>query len=246
MTTESKEIKVGDAMLITTKWGAKPFTASVSKVTKRQFRLTSGEGEEYGPFKLESNSKWNNKVQGSRITYFELWDSRHSRFGNHEVYFESSLEYLEETHREHAIADLEKKAEQDAHRAKAERRHNEEMETVREACGGQSGLILRTRTQETMPDGSRLYTIDAPINPRYEERKGSWERLIIRCKDIEEIDFNKMRKGASEEEAKFKMVESNYTYCNESSSSFASISTSKHDDDAAAIWNSLHRQYFSW
>lgn len=241
----TKEIEVGDVMVVVMDSGCKPETGNVSRVTKKQFRVTLVGGKEAGPFSKNEHSCYPPiETESGRWTekYHELavksrFNRKHTKAYRHS---DTVVAYLEEKATEADKAREEKKERGQREREEQDARRAAELKEVKEAAGGEGGLTLRTRMKEILPDGSRLYTINAPVSPQYEERKGGFEVIVIRCKNVEEMDW------AGDGLAKVKKVEMAYTYVNASTSSFGSCSTHSYGNDADAIWDALRYQYHSW
>lgn len=123
-------------------------------------------------------------------------------------------------------------------------RHDAEVAEVK-AAWATKDLRNPTSFGDVMPDGSRVYTLDIPVKAEYVERKLGWERIIVRCKDVEDYDWDRLHKAENEEDAKVRRVEMAMTYCNGSSHSFTSCSTEKHDSDEDGLWEAMRHCYHS-
>jgi hypothetical protein len=258
-TTVDRVPTVGDVVLLRPRYDHEPvITGNVSRTSKTQFRVTGSDGKEYGPFKMESWNQHDDRLEdGSPAGYdstdpatrfhFCRFDCRSKYDKYHACYFNTDFARgVLQGIRDQAIQRAEAKQAASAKRQQEyEERVTAELAEVRAAMNAPVGMPL-FRTQDTMPDGSRVYTIDLPVYPKHAERKKGWERLIVRCWDGEDYDFAKYRETGDEAAAKIKVVESAYTYCNGSSGSFSSVSTSRFSSDEEAVWDACRRQYHSW
>lgn len=254
--------KVGDEIILHPRLDHDPvITGNVSRITKTQFRVTGTDGKEHGPFKIEGG--WfrdvSLKEDGTTATYEDQRDpevnvTRYcwTRFAHHvrksyDKYTrcEFNCPFLAElAEREAAEA---KKRIDDKRAAEAARQQEyadriaRELAEVKEACGNPAS-ICRMVLPDRMPDGSRIYTVDIPVRPQYAERKKGWERLIIRCWDGHEVNWDAPRESDGSR-AFIRATESAYTYCNGGSSSFTSVSTSRYSNDEEAVWDAIRSRY---
>ena len=218
-------LNVGDAVLYTKNYGARPVAGNVHKVTKTQVRVTLVDGTEVGPFKREAFNGQHEVIKsGSYRTYSAVW---------------AKTDEIEKNQNETADKAEKNAAEKKDAEAKRQQEYAErlaaELAEVKAAYGDRLrfGAIC-----DQMPDGSRVYTVDMPVKPCYAERKAGWERVIVRCKAAEYWDFRA--------DVQKKGVESAYTYINGSSCSFASCSSGRFETDEDAVWDALRQQYHSW
>lgn len=255
--------KVGDEMILHPRLGHDPvITGNVSRVTKTQFRVTGTDGKEYGPFKLESG--WSRNVylkeDGAVATYEDQRDPKievtnycWTRFEHHvrksyDKYTrcEFKCQFLVDlVEREKAEA-IRRAAEKNAAAEKQRQEYAEEkarqLKEVQDACGSLEGE-LPPMIKKVMPDGSRVYFASIPVKPCLRERKAGWEEVIIRCKDVEDFDWDNPRDPETGERNVVVKVEAHYTYINGSSSSFSLVSGSKFDSDEDAVWNAIRDRY---
>lgn len=110
-------------------------------------------------------------------------------------------------------------------------RKAKELAEARDAVGNlQSRIVF----QDQLPDGSRFYLLDIPVQDA--GRKG-FERLIVRCMDDKEDLFGRERPDS---------VLACYTYANAESRSFSSVSGNRHRTDEEALWEAIRAEYHSW
>lgn len=255
--TVSRTIRLGDVMLLEPRRSAgKAITGNVSRITKKQFRVVGSDGKEHGPFKLEG---WNQRKELLEDGSVASWEStepatQYSWDRFEEVSYKTGDEFDACTFNHQMVADglnartiravseaEEKKAAEAKRQQEYDERTARELAEVKAALGcgnGENLFIIGGPCQKsTMPDGSRVYTIDIPAHPAYAERKAGWERVIVRCKDAKYYDFeaHEHKQG----------VEAAYTYIHGGSCSFASCSTTNYSSDEEAIWDALRRQYHS-
>lgn len=223
-------LNAGDLVYYVARHGDRPKTGSVSRVTKTQARvqLSPMDGDkEVGPFKREG------------------WEGRHPIIGSSGYRSDAHIypvnpwneKMLNERADQMEIDRAEKAAEA---KARQERILAEVASQLTEVKTAWFANDLRNPSSfgDTMPDGSRVYTIDIPVRPAMVERKKGWERLIVRCWADEEMDW---RNGGTKD-----VVRSAYTYCNGGTSSFASCSTGQYTTDEEAVWDAIRREYHNW
>lgn len=231
-------IQVGLKVLYVVRDGAEFQEGTVTKVTKATFKfVTDHNGKEHGPFSNAPN--WNKE--------YEVWKA--PKWGRDARVVEDTIVNRQEIIDRNARLQAER--EQKVLQAKIRQQEREEeearqLEVVMDACGCHSGLPLKQmRSMETMPDGSRIYTLVIPVKPEYVERKKGWELIIVRCKDVDDMDWDSPRDENGDRKM-IRLVEAAYTYTNGESYSFASISTSKYKNDQDAVWDAIRSQYHSW
>jgi hypothetical protein len=221
-------LNLNDQVYYVKKYGDRPRTGTVTRVTKTQVRITPDGGQnELGPFKREG------------------WDGRHERIGSRskwdggEVYPRTTTVWETLNARADAVetARAEREAKRDQQLKERDERIAAELAEVKEAWFAKDPRSPDS-FGDIMPDGSRIYTVDIPVKPEYAERKKNWERVIVRCWDGEEIDWRNNRMKP--------IVESAYTYCNGSSCSFSSVSTNRTATDEEAVWDAIRSQYHRW
>lgn len=224
--------QVGDVVLVRKEFGDAPMAVAVNRVTKTQVLVTVA-GRERRFDVRRGNEAWGyEEFQASRWSQLKLFP-----------YTEQKEAKLIEEHKEHVKQQAKKRAAEDLRRAEERADAVRKMAEAKAACGG--SLFGRVRCQDTMPDGSRMYVVDIPVHPNLEERKKGWERLMVRCVDVEELDWDSGRDDDGNL-AKTQKVEAAYTYANGASHSFASVSTSKFDSDEDALWDAVRSQYHAW
>lgn len=258
--------KIGDEMILHPRLDHdQVITGNVSRTTKTQFRVTGTDGKEHGPFKLEGG--WNRNVylkeDGTAATYEEQRDPEveatnycWTRFEHHvrksyDKYTrcEFKCQFLVDL-AEREKAEVKRRADdKQADRERQERERAElksrELKEVQDACGSLEGE-LPPMIKKVMPDGSRMYFASIPVKPCHRERKAGWEEVIVRCKDVEDIDWDQPRDPETGKRNMVIKVEAHCTYVNGSSSSFASVSGSKFDSDEEAVWDAIREQYHRW
>ncbi len=238
----ANELKVGDQVLFVASRDKDPEVLRVIKITKAMFvvdrPMTPVLPAPYR-FSRHLSTEWNGPDKPYRSYYEPYKTGKYSPYRYFKVY-----PFTEEMHAVlQAEADKtrkrqeEQRIERDRKEAEREAEHLRQLEEVRIACNAPMGFPM-CRCQDTMPDGSRMYVIDVPVKPEHKERKKDWERLIIRCWDVEDYEWRF--------ETKISKVKSAYTYCNGDSCSFSSVSTSRYDTDHDAVWEAVRRQYHSW
>ena len=99
---------------------------------------------------------------------------------------------------------------------------------------------MHCRTNETLPDGSRLYLLNVPVKPENAERKKGFCVAMVRCAEREDWDF------ASGSTAKVKVTEMHMTYCDGNTSSFSSCSGERVANDEEALWAAATYLYCKW
>lgn len=154
-------------------------------------------------------------------------------------YSEELLAELKASIEAEKAAKEEKKQANEKKARERENREEEKMRIFRDACKRPDGISeLKIVLEQTMPDGSRFYTIQMPVNPEYVDRKKGWEMTTVHCWDGKKLDF---RQGKEVDR-----VEYAYTFCNGSSGSFSSCSTCYAVDDTEALWEAAKDVYFHW
>jgi hypothetical protein len=220
---------VGDKVLFTVSdsVSAAFVEGSVTRVTKKQARAILQDGKEVGPFERESRNRDGYYAQSLVVP------SRQFRY-----LYEDTLANREELTRRfegRKEASRRKREEADQRRREFEERIAAELKEVREAMKTPMGMPM-FRMQDTLPDGSRMYMVDIAVHPSYGERKGGWQRMIIRCN----------KSNMSNIFGDCKPVEMSYSYSHGGTSSFASCSSNQFASDEEAVWDAIRREYFSW
>jgi len=220
MTTETQnQINNGDTVIYRENYGTKPVYAVVNRVTKKQFYIILADSMEKGPYYREA-SGWEDTQSFQIVT-------RHGRSNVH-LSTDENFQRLMNEHVEHQKRQAEKKAKQEERAESIRLRNEQELSEVKVAVEAAGGINTCLYAKEIMPDGSRLYMVNLPCR----NEKKTWERLWIKCQ--------KPTYSLREDEE----VEMSYTYANNNSSSFSSVSTSRHKTDEDAIWNACKSQYF--
>lgn len=252
-TTQNRTPQVGDAMILQPRNDTDgAITGNVCRVTKRQFRVTGTDGNEYGPFRLEA---WNLHEcvleDGSYAGYdstepatqygwqlFESWERKsYAKYTSCTFKHEWLMERAAKVKAKAELRRDEKQAAEDKRRREYAERIARELAEVKEACDN-TGLPDLEHFYKIMPDGSRIYTVDIPVHPNFAERKKGWERVIVRCWAGEGYDWQKHENKP--------VTKSAYTYCNGSSSSFSSVSTDEYASDEDAVWDAIRSRYYNW
>ncbi len=209
--------KVGDVVILVRRYGARPETTNIDKVTPKGWLRVAGST---GSFRPKGYAGYESR-EGSESVF---------------LFSDETLAGL------NAVADEKEasakaKAESEANR-KAEAKAREEAELA-EVKAVMSNLYGHEVLFQGALDGSRLHVINLPIKPGF-ERKGGFETLIVRLKDVVSYNWDKAEKG-------IKDVEANVTYANADTASFPSLSSFRRDSDEEAIWEAIHRRYHdSW
>jgi len=251
MTSETtNEIQIDDSVLYVGSEEGGYEECKVVRVTKTMFVIdkepVAGRTAPY-KFELNTSSCWMGSDRPSVAYHAYYRPSRFSGERHHRVYRDTEDNRAMITARamelhEKKVAERQRKAEQ---RAAAEKKHADEIAEVRRVCGCSIGMPVGwIRMMDTKPDGTRLYVLNIPVKEEFASRKNDWETIMLVCRDVEEIDYRLSREVG--EVRKVKRVESALTCINGSSSSFASVSTSKYDADEEALWDAIRYQYFSW
>lgn len=128
--------------------------------------------------------------------------------------------------------DREKKAAEDLARQQAERA---EVQRRWKELYGETPIY---QSSELLPDGSRLYVLNLPVNPNSAERKKGYEVLLVRCTDATRYDY--------ESNEDVPVVEWAMTYINGRTSSFSCVSTQQSKTDEDALWEAAVHCYFGW
>ncbi len=235
------EIQVGDAVLLVGINGDLQ-AAEVTRVTKTQFRITTANGKEHGPFRhTDRNSEWlsdNEKEQFNHpIHYYEPIGGGRCWTKSHKVYYFTARQYLLHKQEKQKKAKQEKQAAEEERRQRIQEQHDKELVEAKEAVGG--CYLTRQRMMDQMLDGSRYYVIDVPVKSEHKERKGDWERVTIHVKDNDRERFG----GRRDDE----QVEYNFTWTNGAEhSNFSSCSTCYAATDNDAIWEVIRKRYHDW
>lgn len=241
---ETKEIGVGDAYLFVESVDKEFKTCKVSKVTKATFTITLADGTTKGPFAKVTS--WGPSPLNQGHEYYK--SSRYGGERHYRVYPDEPdirMELIGRRAEELARREA-KRQEEEAKRLRWQEEQARKMEEAMDALGCHAGMPLKhMRSLETMPDGSRVYTIMLPVKPERAEQKKGWELVIIRCWDVEECDWDCPR-DENGERRMVKRTEMAYTYTNGGCHSFSSVSTSKHKDDERAVWDAICDQYHRW
>lgn len=133
-------------------------------------------------------------------------------------------------------AENEKQEERKRVHAERERVNKEQAAQIRDVCAN----TLPIMSQETMLDGSRLYQLDAPLNPEKnsgQQRNRVFDRLVVHVFD--DRDFN--YETSTEEPC----VRANMTY-------FTALrrltmrGSYKATTDQEILWDTLQDRYFDW
>lgn len=230
-------IQVGNKVLYVAKDGAQFEEGTVTKVTKATFKCTTLDDKEHGPFSNAPN--WRKE--------YELYKA--PKWGRDARVCEDTPANRQEIIDRNARLQAER--EERTQKAKIrqqqiEERAARELEEAMDACGCHAGMpIKQMRMMETMPCGTRLYTLVIPVHPEYVERKKGWQMIIVTCRDVEDYDWDAPR-DADGGRKMVHMVESAYTYTSGNGGSFSSVSTSKYKNDEQAVWDAIRREYHSW
>lgn len=206
--------KVGDQVILVVRYSAQPKLTTITKVTPS------------GRIKVaDSNATFKG---GSYLNIV------FNAIGNHssEVhkFNEAVLEGLTVRAEEQEARVAEKNAAQKQREEEYQQRIANELAEVKSVCAD----TLPIASLRTLPDGSRLVVLNAPINPKHDRK---FEVVIVRLTDVEDTNWRDM--------SKVKMVESNATYTNGSgrSSSFPSCSSRKFSNDYDAMWDILRERF---
>ena len=240
MTTTTNEISVGNRMIFVPSSNKQYRACVVSKTTKATFTVRFDDETIAGPFAKVTS--WGPGTQGHELYKCPRYSGKDQRvyIDTPEVRAEMDARRIELAEREAA-----KRIERDQKQAARDIEIAKQLAEVKEVMFAHDNLFCLGSHCETMPDGTRFYVINMPVHLAYVDHKGSWEKLIVVCRDVEDYDWDAYRK-AGDERKKISKVESAYTYTNASSHSFSSVSTSKYNDDESAVWDAIRNQYFSW
>jgi hypothetical protein len=160
-----------------------------------------------------------------------LWKNRHRDSYEHRTeeypYYHYAYPYTQETWDDLVRAVNQRK---EARRLK-ELEKEEELEEVKAACGNQ----LPIKERKDLPDGSRLYTLDLPVDPCYIKRKKGFEILIVRCWEIRQM-------WRWKENDK---VQARFSYHNGQCTRFPEC-TLYGETDEEVLWKCCRNAYYSW
>jgi len=174
-------------------------------------------------------------------------------------YMDEAMVMLQKNRDEAVRLAQERRQAEEEHQQKIADKHARELAEVKELCDGQLQIVSKLATR--MPDGTRIYVLECPVHANSFERKKGWEIVVVKCEDVEELDWEKSRKwreehreeeiSEQEEEAgrrecMVKRVEYHITHVHGSSSSFCSCSGNRAASDEEALWEALHSAYTSW
>jgi len=226
MTTEvknEKKIKVGDKVIYTKDYESPPQYATVCRVTKTQFRVTiDSDKSEQGPYRYKD---WIDEFHTVSISRWH-----------------KSVVYLWKIGVFNKLADRAVKMQEDAKLRKQQRDKEKEermqqqadaLKEIQAVFDLHGGLTALTRDAYALPDGSRIWIVDVPINAQRFPHK-TYSHAIIRCRKAEHTIYEDCD------------VEMSYTYITNRDSSFSSVSSSYHRTDEDAIWDALRHIYFTF
>jgi hypothetical protein len=239
----------GDRVLYCRRYGERPVPGVVIRTTKKQARIALVDQDgtirnpapEKGPFNREA---WVNDLNGHEA----IGKTGYSRWSGREVIWPATEEFatvLNERADQAEKEAAEKKSAAEKQRQEYAEEKARKLKEVQDACGSLEGE-LPPMIKKVMPDGSRLYIASIPVKPCYREWKAGWEEVIVRCKNVEDIDWDQPRDPETGERNVVTKVEAHYTYTNGTSSSFSSVSGSKFDSDEEAVWDAIRDQYHRW
>lgn len=240
MTTTTNEISVGNRMIFVPSSSKQYRACVVSKTTKATFTVRFDDETIAGPFAKVTS--WGPSPRGHELYKCPQYSGRDQR-----VYIDTPEVRAEMEARRVELVERETAKQIDRDQKQTERRIeiDKQLAEVRDAVLDHDNLFCLGSHCETMPDDTRFYTIDMPVSSVCAEHKGSWERVIVICRNVEEMDWDSPR-IAGEDRKMIRKTEAAYTYMNAGSHSFSSVSTSKYDNDESAVWDAIRNQYFSW
>ncbi len=216
-------LNVGDRVIYS-KYGNAPVQTTVRKVTKAGWiRL-------YAP---ETNEMFKPSQHEKKCYYANVRNQRAA------VVFPFSQEKFDELLIRYNQIQANKKAKRQKEQQRqvdllAERQR--ELDEVQALLN--ADLDSCTLHKTILPDGSRLRTMQLPVQADLTARKGDFEVLVARLKDVEEMNWET---GVMESK-----VELHLTSCNGQSCSWPSYSTTRHDTDEEALWEAVRRIYHNW
>lgn len=213
MTQNQNQLKVGDVVIYLARWGARPTTDNVGKVTKAGW--------------VEINSKPGRKFHHD---HHDTWynTTRHM----HDYIFpfsEEKLAYLNDVAERYDAAQAQRQEEQKQRQAERQAEREAQLATIKSACNNDLPVVNFLGCL----DGSRIFTLAIPVHPEHAERKKGFEVVIVRLIDKEEVDW------ASEDCRKVKVVEVNITRANGRTSSFSSYSSFTAPNDTDGLWEAV-------
>ncbi len=216
-------LNTGVTVLYTEKPGAAPVDGTVCRVTKTQARVSLEDGTQVGPFKRRSASDEHVAIHGTRSV---------------PIPYHSAVYLATEAKRQElqALADRIKQRHEEKRRAEEARQlailEHQAVELA------EAKAVLRdagiTWVKDTMPDGSRIYTVDMPIKPE-NRRKRTWERLIVHCRDFDD-------------QGERPSVDAKWVYCNDQHSGFGlGLQSGRiYANDEDVVWDMIRDRYHSW
>lgn len=234
--TTPEEVAPGRVMIYRECWGSKPMLTNIGSITKKfwiKTHVPSNDGKMV-PKTFRPNSGYgsNKEWQGALGSNGYLYLYSKERFDEYtKIYTDNEKVKAEKKERE-ALKKAKKDAEEKA-----------KIETVKKLCGTVEAITLLS---EVLPDGSRFYVLNVPVNPEYVTRKNgsgrhgskipanspAYERLVIRL--VSEIHWFDSKEK----------VEAFMTFANGSSSSWGSCSGEFYNTDDEAIWGCLTDVYY--
>lgn len=225
--SETSQVKVEDVVIYVKRRGQRPVLDTVTKVTKTgQIGIAGMPGTNF-------KRNYNETYESTSHTDGKVYLLANGQPADRNNFSDHKLDELNAEAGEREAADAEEKAAKAKQAAKRDERIAAELAEVKAACGG----ILPVEISRTLPDGSRLVTLNLPVKPEHAERKGGFEVVICRLKDEDDYVWQTGDKK--------KVVALHMTYLHAGSSSFPSCSGTQFDNDDEALWEAVRDQYHS-
>lgn len=209
----------------------KPVVAKVARVTRTGQFYTNLKGLEKVRFNPNSRDAWN--CYAVPVEKYSSWEAH--------LHSEEKFSELLDKHHDNVKARSSRAAEQQRKADERERERQDQIDTVKALIP--SGVMSHFVCQ-TMPDGTRLYTGTVPVKENLRERKGGWSWMAVKCKDVEELDWDAERVDG--ERPIIQKVEFAVTYADGNSHSFPSCSCEKVDTDEEALLEAARYVHFNW
>lgn len=218
MATQTETVQIGDKVIYIPTPHGRPVITVITRVTPSG---QIGIAEAKKPFRR------NKYGERDRFTSGSMWSDKEAVY----LFSDERLASLNERAAAHDKNEREKREELARQTAERERVDREQAAEVRRVCNG----ILPITVQETLPNNSRFYLLDVPVNPEYAEKQ--FDRLIVQVRDEER--FNR---GYTAQEIK-PVADSAYITARRG---FSGRSSVRGESDESILWDLVQDRYFDW
>lgn len=209
---------IGDKVIYVPKMHSRPVVTAVTRIT------ASGQIGIAEAKKAFRRGKYGDQ---DKFTSGSMWSDKAAVY----LFSEKRLASLNEMAAAHEENEREKRDESARRTAERERVDSEQAAEVRRVCGN----VLPVKTKEVLPNNSRFYLLELPLNPQRPERQ--FDRLIVHVRDEER--FNR---DYTAQEIK-PVADSTYITARRSFSGHSSV---RGESDEAILWDLVQDRYFAW